>query len=138
MNRQARLRVRELVLLLLVVVLAGGTVACGAPVPKVSGEIVWTPLDGQEIPVAVVLNPSGPLVPLEPLAQRLGGEVIPDESGESTTLRIEQTDVVLGIGSAIITVGEKLVSLTQPPVRGEGGILVPLDFLRKTWGDLLG
>ena len=95
-------------------------------------------LDGQDVPVPVTINPSGPLVALEPLAQRLGGEVIADESGESTTLRIEQTDVVLGLGSAIITVGETLVSLSQPPVRGQGGILVPLDFLRKTWGDLLG
>jgi N-acetylmuramoyl-L-alanine amidase len=86
----------------------------------------------------VTINPSGPLVGLEPLARSLGGEITPDESGESTSLRIDQTDVVLGVGSAIITVGEKIVSLSQPPVRGETGILVPLDFLRKTWGDLQG
>ncbi len=113
----------------------------GQPAP-LGGEPNRTPtvsLDGQDIRVPVTINPSGPLVALGPLAQSLGGEVIADESGESTTLRIEQTDVVLGLGSAIITVGETLVSLTQPPVRGEGGtILVPLDFLRKTWGDLLG
>lgn len=95
-------------------------------------------LDGRDVAVPVVLNPSGPLVALEPLARSLGGEVVPDELGESVTLRIEGTDVVLGVGSAIITVGEKLVSLTQPPVRGEAGVLVPVDFLRKTWGDLLG
>ena len=95
-------------------------------------------LDGQEVAVPVVMNPSGPLVALEPLARALGGEVVPDELGESVTLRIEGTDVVLGVGSAIITVGEKLVSLSQPPVRGETGVLVPIDFLRKTWGDLLG
>jgi len=139
--KQSRLRgALALAGLLLVSVLVAAFQLPTPPGPP-AGETTRTPtvaLDGQDIPVAVVLNPSGPLVPLEPLAQRLGGEVIPDESGESTTLRIEQTDVVLGIGSAIITVGEKLVSLTQPPVRGEGGILVPLDFLRKTWGDLLG
>lgn len=113
-----------------------------APQPTApGGPTTRTPtvaLDGQDLPVPVTINPAGPLVALEPLAQRLGGEVIPDESGESTTLRIEKTDVVLGLGSAIITVGEKLVSLSQPPVRGEGGILVPLDFLRNTWGALLG
>ncbi|HVG07775.1 MAG TPA: N-acetylmuramoyl-L-alanine amidase [Thermoanaerobaculia bacterium] len=142
--KQSRLRgVPALAGLLLVFVLVAAfqlPVPPGPPAP-LGGEPNRTPtvaLDGQDIPVPVTINPSGPLVALEPLAQRLGGEVIAEESGESITLRIEQTDVVLGLGSAIITVGETLVSLTQPPVRGEGAILVPLDFLRKTWGDLLG
>ena len=128
-------------LLVFVLVAAFQLPAPPGPPAGPGGEPARTPtvtLDGQDLPVPVTISPSGPLVALEPLAQRLGGEVIPDESGESTTLRIEQTDVVLGLGSAIITVGETLVSLSQPPVRGEGGILVPLDFLRKTWGDLLG
>ena len=142
--KQSRLRgVPALAGLLLVFVLVAAfqlPAPPGQPAP-LGGEPNRTPtvsLDGQDIRVPVTINPSGPLVALEPLAQSLGGEVIAEESGESTTLRIEQTDVVLGLGSAIITVGETLVSLTQPPVRGEGGILVPLDFLRKTWGDLLG
>jgi N-acetylmuramoyl-L-alanine amidase len=110
------------------------------PGPAVPGatRIPSVVLDGQEVPVPVAISPSGPLVALEPLVRSLGGELSPDELGESLTLRIEQTDVVLGVGSAIITVGEKIVSLTQPPVRGEGGVQVPVDFLRKTYGDLLG
>lgn len=139
--KQSRLRgAPALAGLLLVFVLVAAFQLPAPPAPP-GGDPTRSPtvtLDGQVIPVPVTINPSGPLVALEPLAQRLGGEVIADESGESTTLRIEQTDVVLGLGSAIITVGETLVSLSQPPVRGEGGILVPLDFLRKTWGDLLG
>ena len=95
-------------------------------------------LDGQTLPVPVTISPSGPLFGLEALARSLGGEVSQDESGEGLTLAIDQTEVVLGVGSAIITVGEAIVSLSQPPVRGEGGILVPADFLRKTWGDLQG
>ncbi|HEX5718525.1 MAG TPA: N-acetylmuramoyl-L-alanine amidase [Thermoanaerobaculia bacterium] len=142
--KQSRLRgAPALAGLLLVFVLVAAFQLPAPPGPPAvpGGQPTRSPtvaLDGQDIPVPVTINPSGPLVALEPLAQRLGGEVIADESGESTTLRIEQTDVVLGLGSAIITVGEKLVSLTQPPVRGDGGILVPLDFLRNTWGDLLG
>ena len=142
--KQSRLRgAPALAGLLLVFVLVAAFQLPAPPGPPAGpgGEPTRSPtvaLDGQDIPVPVTINPAGPLVALEPLAQRLGGEVIADESGESTTLRIEQTDVVLGLGSAIITVGETLVSLSQPPVRGEGGILVPLDFLRKTWGDLLG
>jgi N-acetylmuramoyl-L-alanine amidase len=95
-------------------------------------------LDGQTLPVPVAITPSGPLFGLEALARGLGGEVSQDESGEGLTLTIDQTEVVLGVGSAIITVGEAIVSLSQPPVRGEGGVLVPADFLRKTWGDLQG
>jgi N-acetylmuramoyl-L-alanine amidase len=95
-------------------------------------------LDGQPLQVPVTITPSGPLFGLEALARSLGGEVSQDESGEGLSLRIDQTEVVLGVGSAIITVGEAIVSLSQPPVRGEGGVLVPADFLRKTWGDLQG
>ena len=46
--------------------------------------------------------------------------------------------MVIGPGNAIITVGDNIVSLSQPPARGEGGLQVPVDFLRKTYGDLLG
>lgn len=139
--KQSRLRGGLALAGLLLVSVLVAALQLPAPAGPPAGEPTRTPgvaLDGQDIPVPVTLNASGPLVALEPLAQRLGGQVIADESGESTTLRIEQTDVVLGLGSAIITVGEKLVSLSQPPVRGEEGILVPVDFLRKTWGDLLG
>jgi N-acetylmuramoyl-L-alanine amidase len=125
-----------------------GTQPTPAPTPAVSGAergaergTERTPtvtLDGQPLPVPVAINPSGPLFGLEALARGLGGELSQDESGEGLTLTIDQTEVVLGVGSAIITVGEAIVSLSQPPVRGEGGILVPVDFLRKTWGDLQG
>src|SRR6185436_13941751 len=33
---------------------------------------------------------------------------------------------------------DSIVSLSQPPTRGEGTLLVPLDFLQKTFGDLAG
>jgi N-acetylmuramoyl-L-alanine amidase len=95
-------------------------------------------MDGQSLSVPVTITPAGPLFGLEALARSLGGELTQDESGEGLSLTIDQTEVVLGIGSAIITVGEAIVSLSQPPVRGEGGILVSVDFLRKTWGDLQG
>jgi N-acetylmuramoyl-L-alanine amidase len=109
-----------------------------SPAPPGATRTPTVTLDGQEIAVPVTITPSGPLFGLETLARNLGGEITQDGSGEGLTLTVEQTDVVLGVGSAIITVGESIVSLSQPPVRGEGGILVPVDFLRKTWGDLLG
>jgi N-acetylmuramoyl-L-alanine amidase len=108
------------------------------PLPGAAERTPSVTLDGQTLPVPVSITPSGPLFGLEALARSLGGELTQDDSGEGLSLTIDQTEVVLGIGSAIITVGEAIISLSQPPVRGEGGILVPADFLRKTWGDLQG
>ena len=95
-------------------------------------------LEGREIPVPVTINPSGPMFGLSPIVEALGGKMTSDESGESITLRIADKDVVIGPGNAIITVGDNIVSLSQPPSRGEGGLQVPVDFLKKTFGDLLG
>jgi len=95
-------------------------------------------LEGREIPVPVFINPSGPTFGLSPLVEILGGKLTSDSSGESVTLRIGETDVVLGPGNAIVTVGDSIASLSQPPAPGEGGLQVPVDFLRKTFGDLLG
>ena len=86
----------------------------------------------------VTISPSGPMFGLTPLVDALGGKLASDESGESITLRLADKDVVIGPGNAIITVGDTIVSLSQPPARGEGGLQVPVDFLKKTYGDLLG
>lgn len=106
-----------------------------APPPTARGTVL---LEGREIAVPVTVGPSGPMFGLTPLVDAIGGELTSDESGESITLRIVDRDVVIGPGNAIITVGDNIVSLSQPPVRGEGGLQVPVDFLRKTYGDVLG
>ncbi|HYG61293.1 MAG TPA: N-acetylmuramoyl-L-alanine amidase [Thermoanaerobaculia bacterium] len=114
------------------------------PVPQAGGPAPASPgrptvvLGGRDLQVPVTIRPAGPVVALAPLAQALGGELSPDESGESSTLRIGETDIVLGVGSAIVTVGDQIVSLSQPVTRGEAGLEVPIDFLSKTWGDLSG
>jgi N-acetylmuramoyl-L-alanine amidase len=95
-------------------------------------------LEGKEIAVPVTIGPNGPMFGLTPLVDALGGKVTSDESGESITLRLADKDVVIGPGNAIVTVGDNIVSLSQPPSRGEGGLQVPVDFLKKTFGDLLG
>ncbi|HEX2225015.1 MAG TPA: stalk domain-containing protein, partial [Thermoanaerobaculia bacterium] len=117
----------------------------GTPAPGNAGA-TRTPsvvLDGAPLPVPVTIAPAGPMFGLRPLAQSLGGELAVDETGESVSLAIADTQVVLGPGSAIVTVGEEIVSLSQPVTGGAGPggdveLLVPLDFLQKTYGDLLG
>jgi N-acetylmuramoyl-L-alanine amidase len=108
------------------------------PQPTSAGRPPAVALDGRELPVPVTINPAGPLFGLQALVDSLGGELAPDPAGESATLKLAGKDVVIGLGSAIITVGEDIVSLSQPPTRGDGGFQVPLDFLRKTYGDLQG
>ena len=95
-------------------------------------------LDGRDLPVPVVIGPGGPLFSLKPLVEALGGQINSEDTDESVSLKIEGTEVVIGSGSAVITVGESIVSLSQPVTRGAGGFQVPLDFLRKTFGDLAG
>lgn len=95
-------------------------------------------LEGREVPVPAAIGPNGPMFGLSPLVDLLGGKLASDESGESITLHLTDKDVVVGPGNAIATVGDSIVSLSQPPTRGEGGLQVPLDFLRKTYGDLMG
>ncbi|HEX6861659.1 MAG TPA: N-acetylmuramoyl-L-alanine amidase [Thermoanaerobaculia bacterium] len=108
------------------------------PAPPVGGRASVTLAGRGEIPVPVTLGANGPLFGLAPLAEELGGTLSSDESGESVTLRIGDTDVVIGIGSPIVTIGEKIVSLPQPTAPGEGGVQVPVELLQRTYGDLLG
>jgi N-acetylmuramoyl-L-alanine amidase len=86
----------------------------------------------------MTLAPGGPLFSLKAMTDALGGELVPGETGESYTLKLGGKEVVVGLGSAVVTVGDTIVSLSQPPTRGEGGLAVPLDFLAKTYGDLSG
>jgi len=95
-------------------------------------------LEGREVQVPVTITSSGPMFGLSPLVDLIGGELTSDESGESISLRIADKDVVIGPGNAIITVGDAIFSLSQPPTQGEGGLQVPVDFLTRTYGDILG
>lgn len=125
-----------LVLLLLTVLgAAQGQRAPAAPAERGAPTVAF---EGRELPVPVIITPAGPMFALEPLAQALGGRLAPGESGESFTLALADRNVVIGIGSSIVTVGDEIVSLSQPLTRGEAGVQVPLDFLGQTYGDLLG
>ncbi len=106
-----------------------------APVPPATPTVT---VDGRLVEVPVTLGPSGPQVALAPLARLLGGTLAPGEADESWTLKIGETEVILGIGSAVVTVGDSIASLSQPPTRGDDGPRVPLDFLNRTFGDLAG
>ncbi|HXU33816.1 MAG TPA: N-acetylmuramoyl-L-alanine amidase [Thermoanaerobaculia bacterium] len=94
-------------------------------------------VEGREIAASVALGSAGPLVALSPVAEALGGKLGPGEGG-SYLLSIGDTQVVLAAGSPVVTVGSEIFSLSQPVTPGGGGVMVPLDLLRKTFGDLAG
>ncbi|HUP42194.1 MAG TPA: N-acetylmuramoyl-L-alanine amidase [Thermoanaerobaculia bacterium] len=86
---------------------------------------------------AALTTERGPLFPLRRVVERLGGEL----SGEdgSLVLIVAGTRVVAGAGNPVAIVGQEIVELSQPPLAGEppgAGLLVPLDFLQATWGEL--
>jgi N-acetylmuramoyl-L-alanine amidase len=110
-----------------------------AQIPRPEASAPAAVLDGHDLPLPVAINPAGPAFGLSALANNLGGTLAPGATAESASLTLEGKEVVIGIGSAIITVGDSVVPLSQPVVRGEGGtLMVPVDFLRKTYGDVLG
>jgi N-acetylmuramoyl-L-alanine amidase len=136
--RRIRTSLAFLFLLLPVLVAAQGERPQTPPVVPGTGARAAVTLEGRELPVPVTINPSGPMFGLTPLVDALGGKLTGDETAESFTLRLAEKDVVLGTGNAIITVGDAIISLSQPPALGDSGVQVPVDFLRKTYGDLLG
>jgi N-acetylmuramoyl-L-alanine amidase len=98
-------------------------------------------LEGQALAVPVTLAPAGPLVALAPLADALEGTLARDAESGSWTLTLRQAPekpIVLAPGSSVVTVGDDIVSLSQPVNLGDGGPQVPIDFLERTYGALAG
>ena len=78
----------------------------------------------------------GPLFPLRRVVARLGGDL----SGEdgSVILTLAETRVVAGPDNPVAIVGQEIVELSQPPVQDEAeGLLVPVDLLSASYGELL-
>ncbi|MEE2776225.1 MAG: N-acetylmuramoyl-L-alanine amidase [Acidobacteriota bacterium] len=95
-------------------------------------------IGGARSPLPISPGFAGPLFLLQPIVDRLGGDLVIGPLQESHQLRIAETDILFGPGAGTITIGREIVSLTQAPVLTEAGVRVPLDALRKSYGDLLG
>lgn len=108
------------------------------PPPEVSWAEPRAVVEGEELPVAIAITPTGPLFSLPPIVARMGGALVPGPYGESYTLRVLGTEFLFGPDSPALTVGREILPLSQPPRLGEHGLQVPLDFLQRTLGDLLG
>lgn len=103
-------------------------------------------VDGVILGQPARVTPDGPLFALAPIARRLGGTLA--SRGASATLTLGEVEVVVGAGNQVVLVNREIVRLSQAPQlsidpeaaedSGETGeLLVPLDFLRRTFGEVL-
>ena len=125
----------SLFLPLLLAVGAGGQEPPPALAPQLAGALV---VDGASHPLPWAAAPAGPLVSLLPVVTRLGGQLEAEALGEGYRLELGESRATLAPGSAALTLGEEIVPLSQAPQLFGGDLLVPVDLLQRTFGDLLG
>ena len=105
--------------------------------PRFAGAVdVPEPIVGMvDLGQPALVNAQGPLFPLRRIVASLGGKLV--ELEESVTLELDDSEVIAGPGNPVMIVGREIVHLSQAPVQGEPlkeGLLVPLDFLRQSYG----
>ncbi|HEX5759548.1 MAG TPA: N-acetylmuramoyl-L-alanine amidase [Thermoanaerobaculia bacterium] len=123
---------------LLPLALAAAQGARSAAQGEAGGRAPVVTLEERPLSVPVTLAPAGPLVALAPLAGALEGALARDPESGAWTLTLADKAIVLAPGNAVVTVGDEIVSLSQPVALGEGGPQVPVDFLERTYGALAG
>lgn len=94
--------------------------------------------DGEATPIPISVGAAGPLFALPQLVERLGGTLSTGALGQAFTLTLGETAIVIGAGSPAITIGTDIETLTQRAVVEGGAVRVPLDFLERTFGAMLG
>lgn len=90
-----------------------------------------------EAPLAWIDTPAGTLVALAPIVGRLGGQLDTGALGASYSLTVGDFVVVLAPGSAALTRGTEIAALSQPPMVRDGALYVPVDFVERTYGEVL-
>jgi len=111
------------------------------PPQPTAAEMPSTPatlsIAGRDVAGAAILSSAGPLFALAPLAPLLGGELRSGPAGAGWVLRTGDVETVIGAGRSVATVGRSIVQLSHPVVGGSVGPWVPLDLLRKSFGEVL-
>lgn len=95
------------------------------------------PVEAVRLGSPVLATEEGPLFSLRRVVARLGGELI--EADESVTLVLGEEAAIAGPGNPVAIVDREIVELSQAPIQGETeaeGLLVPVDFLRASYGEL--
>ena len=113
-----------------------------APDPGASGVAGATEVTGAtgatQVVAPAAMTDGGPLFALPPLVAGLGGDLHVADGGEGWVLEVGGKEVLFGPGSDVAVLDHDVVRLSQVPEETPAGLLVPLDFLRVTFGNLLG
>lgn len=91
-----------------------------------------------DAPLPWIETPGGVLVDLAPLVGRLGGELASGQLGASATLSVGGLELILVPGSAAVTRGTDILTLSQPVLEHEGRLHAPLDLIAHAWGEASG
>ena len=90
-----------------------------------------------ETPLGWAETAQGPLVTLAPVLARLGGQLETGALGASYTLSLGDYQVVLAPGSAALTRGTDIATLSQAPFERDGQLFVPIDLIERVYGEVL-
>lgn len=105
------------------------------PIPEAARATV----DGRPLPLQVAFSPEGLLVAVEPVVRLLGGTLRSDPSGQGWFLTLGDVEVAFGPDSDAITRNTEIVPLSRDPAVAAGvGVMAPLDFFERTFGDVMG
>lgn len=128
----------SLVTLIAVDIKGNGTsaAASGSSTPRASGDIT-VQLNGKVVTFesggAIELN-GRVMVPLSELFQAMGGEVELDSSDNSYSITDGDDEIVLKIGSPVVTVNGNSLRMDTPPIMYQGTAMVPLRFFIQAAG----
>ncbi len=134
---------RPTTLLCVILLLGSRSVATANPKeperpPILEAGLAMAELGDQRSPISYSISVAGPLVALQPIVVRLGGELKIGPLGQSHELTVGGSTYVLGPDSPVMTSGEEIIVLSQAPIPAVDGLQVPVDLLATVYSESRG
>ena len=134
-----RVSLRVLSALVLAAALAAAAVVTGrgqtpaqTPAPTTAPQTLWTIIgpDGRR-PMATTPVAGREMVSAEELARVFGVELREDPLTHGLALTVQGKTIVVSPTTGLASIGGRVVTLSTPPVRGERGWSLPMDFVDR-------
>jgi N-acetylmuramoyl-L-alanine amidase len=118
--------------------LAAAAVVTGrgqTPAPPVAAQTLWTVIssDGRR-PMATTPTGGREMVSAEELGRVFGVELREDPLTRGLALTVQGKTIVVSPTTGLASIGGRVVTLSTPPVRGERGWSLPMDFVDRALG----
>lgn len=108
------------------------------PLPHLESGLVSFVTGSGSTPIGYALTALGPMVALQPIVARLGGELALGPMLQSHELTLGDKTFVFGPDSSFVASGEELSPISQRPEAAAAGLLVPVDLLDTVYGEQSG